>query len=189
MIFLICLLVENLGRGNPHEWYIFFASSSYRSFGFIFGAFLYFEKRSNLKGVLITSFAEEISESISGGEDFLETNGTDALILVDLDQDGDLDLITEDIAGRFFLNQNQMGEFSENLLLFPNPIIPFEANATIGTKVASWCRLARIQILEIRLFLRVDPRREWSGFESFSVNQDGSLVLDSSPKAGALKSK
>ena len=67
------------------------------------------KKESNLKGVLITPFAEEISESISGGEDFLETNGTDALILVDLDQDGDLDLISEDIAGRFFSKSKSDG--------------------------------------------------------------------------------
>ena len=133
---------------------------------------------------------EEISESISGGEDFLETNGTDALIIVDLDQDGDLDLITEDIAGRFFLNQNQMGEFSENLLLFPNPIIPFEANATIGTKVASLVPIGSdTNSGNQTFFFRVDPRRSGPDSNLFSVNQDGSLVLDSSPKAGALKIK
>ena len=148
------------------------------------------KKESNLKGVLITPFAEEISESISGGEDFLETNGTDALILVDLDQDGDLDLISEDIAGRFFLNQNQMGEFSENLLLFPNPIIPFEANATIGTKVASLVPIGSDTNSENQTF-SFELIQDESAPDSnlFSVNQDGSLVLDSSPKAGALKIK
>ena len=92
-----------------------------------------------------------------------------------MDQDGDLDLITEDIAGRFFLNQNQMGEFSENLLLFPNPIIPFEANATIGTKVASLVPIGSDTNSGNQTFsFRVDPRRECPDSNLFSVNQDGS---------------
>ena len=107
-----------------------------------------------------------------------------------MDQDGDLDLITEDIAGRFFLNQNQMGEFSENLLLFPNPIIPFEANATIGTKVASLLPIGSDTNSGNQTF-SFELIQDESGPDSnlFSVNQDGSLVLDSSPKAGALKIK
>lgn len=101
------------------------------------------------------------------GSGTAEANATFGLTLVDLDGDGDLDIVTKDVTGRFFLNANQLGTFASKLPLYPDLPVSFASDAEPGEVVAS--------------FLTFDPD-DANGEDSYAytlVNGEGDTHNDS----------
>ena len=142
-------------------------------------------KEDELHGLVLTPY---IPLSISPpGDQSSNLSGTESMFLVDLDKDGDLDLIAEDLVGRFFLNHNHMGSFSRNLLLFPNPTISFEINATIGSSIASALAIASDNLdSSPKTSFALTNDTAYPDNQYFTINSDGTLLLQGAPSPGML---
>ncbi len=151
-----------------------------------------FIKENELHGLVLTPyipphFAPPIS---SNTDQDLNSSPTKSMLLVDLDKDGDLDLISEDLAGHFFLYHNHMGNFSRDLLLFPSPTINFEANATLGSPIASVVAIASDNLgAASSISYKLVDESNVSGNQFFTINSEGTLLLNKSPSYGVLKIK
>ena len=148
-----------------------------------------FQKEGVLHGMVMTPYMPpSLSTPVDDTVQNASLKETRSMFLVDMDKDGDLDLISEDLVGRFFLNQNQMGEFSRDLPLFPNPIVSFERNSTIGSPVASIVAISSDYLgsqppLDFQLALDSNfPDNQF-----FSINSTGTLFLTKSPLSGILR--
>lgn len=148
-------------------------------------------KQNELHGLLITPYADMdwSAPSLETESSQFERNATNSMLLVDLDRDGDLDLISEDLSGRFFLNQNLQGEFSKDLPLFPNPVIPFEANASVGSRIASVLAVDSDSLgnQSYQFQLIKDAENTHSGL--FGIDSSGTISLAAEPPQGILKIK
>lgn len=147
-------------------------------------------KESDLQGILMTPYFSQslpAPSSDSLAQD-TELGTTNSMFLVDLDKDGDLDLISEDLVGRFFLNHNHMGDFTRDLLLLPNPEISFEANSTLGSPVASILAISPDHLnTQSAISYQLVDGANFPDNQYFTIGSNGTLSLAGTPSPGILK--